>query len=149
MAIEASIQRAMPVHLFTHIFYYSHQDVEPHEIRTHPEHPSSPSLCFSTIHIIQSFVFCMVFCKSLSSCPYFFWSLYCMSFFDLRILNTPLQGRIQDFKLEGGALKKITPSGRMRENYWGISCEKSLFYAKKSNFFQLRKEARKFVGYFV
>ena len=95
MAIEASIQRAMPVHLFTHILFYSHQDVEPHEIRTHPEHPSSPSLSFSTIHIIQSFVFCMVFCKSLSSCPYFFWSLYCMSFFDLRILNTPLQGRIQ------------------------------------------------------
>jgi hypothetical protein len=64
-------------------------------------------------------------------------------------LKIPKQGRIQDFKLEGGALKKITPSGGMRENYWGISCEKSLFYAKKSNFFQLRKEARKFVGYFV
>ena len=37
------------------------------------------------------------------------------------------QGRIQDFKL-GGALKKIAPSGGRRENFWGISCEKSRFY---------------------
>ena len=35
----------------------------------------------------------------------------------------------------GGALKKITPSGGRRENFWGISCEKSRFYAKKSYFF--------------
>ena len=51
-----------------------------------------------------------------------------------------MQGRIQDFKLGGGggggALKKITPSGGRREKFWGISCEKSRFYAKKSYFFQ-------------
>jgi hypothetical protein len=68
------------------------------------------------------------------------------------------QGRIQDFKLGGGALKKLrraeggakifgvfrvknrdfTPKnlsfsnfGGRRENFWGISCEKSRFYAKK------------------
>ena len=35
----------------------------------------------------------------------------------------------------GGALKKIAPSGGMRENFWGILCEKSRFYAKKSYFF--------------
>jgi hypothetical protein len=35
-----------------------------------------------------------------------------------------------------GALKKIAPSGGRRENFWGISCEKSRFYAKKSYFFQ-------------
>jgi hypothetical protein len=47
------------------------------------------------------------------------------------------QGRIQDLKLGGGgALKKIAPSGGRRENFWGISCEKSQFYAKKSNVFQ-------------
>jgi hypothetical protein len=46
-----------------------------------------------------------------------------------------LQGRIQDFKL-GGALKEIAPSGGRREKFWGISCEKSRFYAKKSYFFQ-------------
>jgi hypothetical protein len=34
----------------------------------------------------------------------------------------------------GGALKKIAPSGGRRENIWGISCEKSRFYAKKSYF---------------
>jgi hypothetical protein len=46
------------------------------------------------------------------------------------------QGRIQDFKL-GGALKNIAPSGGRRENFWGISCEKSRFYVKKkSHFFQ-------------
>ena len=36
----------------------------------------------------------------------------------------------------GGALKKIAPSGGRRENFWGISCEKSRFYTKKSYFFQ-------------
>ena len=46
----------------------------------------------------------------------------------------------------GGALKKIAPSGGGRENFWGISCEKLRFYAKKSYFFQLRREARKFLG---
>jgi hypothetical protein len=69
-----------------------------------------------------------------------------------------MQGRIQDFKLGGGALKKIAPSRGRRENFgvfrvknhdftpkksyfsnfrggarnfWGISCEKSRFYVKK------------------
>jgi hypothetical protein len=48
-----------------------------------------------------------------------------------------IQGRIQDFKLGwgGGALKKIAPSGGRCENFWGISCGKSRFYAKKSYFF--------------
>jgi hypothetical protein len=39
--------------------------------------------------------------------------------------------------------------GGRRENFWGISCEKSRFYDKKSYFFQLRREARKLLGYFV
>ena len=37
---------------------------------------------------------------------------------------------------EEGALKKIAPSGGRREKVWGISCEKSRFYAKISYFFQ-------------
>jgi hypothetical protein len=45
------------------------------------------------------------------------------------------QERIQGFKL-GGAVKKIAPSGGKREIFWGISCEKSRLYAKKSAFFQ-------------
>ena len=36
----------------------------------------------------------------------------------------------------GGALKKNASSGGRREICWGISCEKSRFYAKKSYFFQ-------------
>ena len=74
-----------------------------------------------------------------------------------------LQGRIQDFKLGGAHLKKLrraeeganifgvfrvknhyfTPKnhifsncGGRREHCWGISCEKSRFYAKKSYFLQ-------------
>jgi hypothetical protein len=60
-----------------------------------------------------------------------------------------LQGRIQDFKLGGAHLKKVRRAEGGRENFWGISCEKSRFYAKKLYFFQLRREARKFLGYFV
>ena len=45
-------------------------------------------------------------------------------------------GRNQDFKLGRGALKKIAPSGGKRVNFWGISCEKSRFYAKKIIVFQ-------------
>jgi hypothetical protein len=64
-------------------------------------------------------------------------------------LHNALQGRIQDFKLGGAHVKKIAPSGGRREKFGGISCEKSRFYAKKSYFFQLRREARKILGYFV
>jgi hypothetical protein len=61
-----------------------------------------------------------------------------------------VQGRIQDFKLGGGgALKKLRSAEGGREKCWGISCEKSRFYAKKLYVFQLRREARKFLGYFV
>ena len=52
------------------------------------------------------------------------------------------------FQVRGGALKKIAPSGGRRENFGGISCEKSRFYAKKSYYFQLRREARKYFGVF-
>jgi hypothetical protein len=51
--------------------------------------------------------------------------------FVLLDLYSFMQGRIQDFKLGGGALKKIAPNGGRREKFWGISCEKSRFYAKK------------------
>ena len=34
----------------------------------------------------------------------------------------------------GGALKKMAPRGGGREQFWGISCEKLRFYAKKSYF---------------
>ena len=46
----------------------------------------------------------------------------------LNVTGHRQQGRIQDFKL-WGAVKKIASSGVWRENIWGISCEKSRFYA--------------------
>ena len=71
------------------------------------------------------------------------------------LFTVPIQGRIQDFKLGGGVLKKFvgvfrvknhdfTPKNHIfsncrgrREHYWGISCEKSRFYAKKSYCFPI------------
>jgi hypothetical protein len=41
------------------------------------------------------------------------------------------------FQVEGGALKEMAPSGGRHENIWGISCEKSRFYAKKILFFPI------------
>ena len=73
-----------------------------------------------------------------------------------------MQGRIQNFKLGGAHLKKLRRAeegenilgvfrvknhyfmpknhsfynyGGRREKFWGISCEKSRFYAKKTIFF--------------
>ena len=40
-----------------------------------------------------------------------------------------ISGADPGFQVRGGALKKIAPSGGRRENCWGISCEKSRFYA--------------------
>ena len=57
------------------------------------------------------------------------------SILSIIVIAMPLvQGRIQDFKLGGGALKKIAPSGGRREHFWGISCENSRFYAKKADY---------------
>ena len=50
------------------------------------------------------------------------------------------------FQVRGGALKKIAPSRGRRENCWGISCEKSRFYAKKSYFSNFRWDARNVWG---
>ena len=60
-----------------------------------------------------------------------------------------IPGADPGFQVRGGALKKIAPSGGRCEKFGGISCEKSRFYDKKSYFFQLRREARNFLGYFV
>ena len=63
--------------------------------------------------------------------------------------NGRVAGADPGFQVRGGALNKIAPYRGRRENFWGISCEKSRFYAKKSYFFQLPREARKFLRYFV
>ena len=71
-------------------------------------------------------------------------------FFDLFMVFIPecnqQQGRIQDFKLGGGGgahLKIIGPSGGRHEHFWGITCEKSRFYAKQSYFSNFREGGRR------
>ena len=44
---------------------------------------------------------------------------------------------------KGRALKEMAPSGGRHENIWGISCEKSRFYAKKIIFFPILGGARR------
>jgi hypothetical protein len=46
------------------------------------------------------------------------------------------------FQDRRGALKKNAPRGGRRENFWGIPCEKSQFYAKKIIFFPILGGAR-------
>jgi hypothetical protein len=56
----------------------------------------------------------------------------------LRVVREPvfIQGADPGFQAREAHLKKIAPSGGRRENFWGILCEKSRFYAKKSYCFQ-------------
>ena len=44
---------------------------------------------------------------------------------------TYLLGADPGFQVTGAHLKKTAPSGGRRETFWGISWEKSRFYAKK------------------
>ena len=55
---------------------------------------------------------------------------------DMSMITNTVAGADPGFKVRGGTLKKNAPSGGRRENFGGISCEKSRFYAKKSYFFQ-------------
>ena len=54
----------------------------------------------------------------------------------LNLCDIMKSGADPEFQVRGGALKKIAPNGGRRETFWGISCENSRFYAKKSYFFQ-------------
>ena len=46
---------------------------------------------FQRFYVARSLVFCVMFCRSLCVLlSFFFWSLYCLSFFDLRVLISPL-----------------------------------------------------------
>ena len=78
----------------------------------------------------------------------FFFARPCLKYTFVHFISRA--GADPGFQVRGGGThKKIAPSGGRREICWGISCEKSRFYAKKSYFFQLRREARTFLGYFV
>jgi hypothetical protein len=53
---------------------------------------SSSSLVFSGVRVAGYLIFCVMFCTSLFILLFFlFWPLCCLSFFDLRILITPLK----------------------------------------------------------
>ena len=79
-----------------------------------------------------SFVFSLlVFCRRFI----FYWCLlylfstafpYQMMFVSFNS-KTPEAGAYLGFQVRGGALNKIAPSGRRRENLWDISCAKSYF----------------------
>ena len=56
-------------------------------------------------------------------------NIYCLFYF---ILCTD-----PGFQARGGALKKNAPSGGRHEHFWGVSCEKSRFYANKIIFFPI------------
>jgi len=57
---------------------------------TLPEHLSSLPV-FSGVRVVRPLVFCVMFCRSfLSFYPFFFRSLYCPFFFDIRLLVTTL-----------------------------------------------------------
>ena len=58
------------------------------------------------------------------------------------------QGRIQDFKLGGVHLKKLRRA-EGGAKIFGVFLVKNHSFTPKNHFFQLRKEARKFLGYFV
>ena len=51
---------------------------------------------------------------------------------------TVSSGADPGFQVRGGVVKQIAPSGGRREKFWGISCEKSRFYAKKLYFSNFR-----------
>ena len=53
-----------------------------------------------------------------------------------------MQGRIQDFKLRGGALKKIAPSGGRRENFGVFRVKNHDFTPKNLIFSNFRWGAR-------
>ena len=63
---------------------------------------------------------------SIGTCRY-----YNESHVNIRHLFHFIAGVDPGFQVRGGALKKIAPSGGRRENFWGISCEKSRFYHRR------------------
>ena len=64
-------------------------------------------------------------------------------------LTTTIQGRIQDFKLGGAHLKKSRRAEGGAKNFGVLRVKNHDFTTKKAYFFLLRREARKFLGYFV
>ena len=65
------------------------------------------------------------------------------------VLSCTVQGRIQDFKLGGGALKTLRRAEGGAKVFGVFRVKNHDFTPKSHIFFQLRRQARKFLGYFV
>jgi hypothetical protein len=65
------------------------------------------------------------------------------------MVNGEFQGRIQDLKLGGAHLKKLRRAEGGAKTFGVFRVKNHGFTPKKSYFFQLRREARTFLGYFV
>ena len=59
-----------------------------------------------------------------------------------------MSGADPGFQVRGSALKKIAASGGRRENFWGVSCEKSPFYPQKIIFFPIAEGGANILGVF-
>ena len=70
------------------------------------------------------------------------WNLNSRSWFGTGTHIWWCSGADPGFQVRGGALKKVAPSRGRREHCWGISCEKSRFYAKKIIFSPILGGAR-------
>ena len=66
-----------------------------------------------------------------------------------RLQWCPFQGRIQDFKLGGAHLKKLRRAKGGATNFGIFRVKNHDSTPKKSDLFQMQREARKFLGYFV
>jgi hypothetical protein len=81
-------------------------------------------------------------------CFYYFFFRFFFFFGSSIAMGGLSAGADPGFQVRRGALKKIAPSEGRRENFWGISCEKSRFYAKKSYFSNIRGGAHEILGVF-
>jgi hypothetical protein len=76
-------------------------------------------------------------------------SLFIKVYVLVYMIGLNIQGRIQDFKLGGAHLKKLRRAGGGAKFVWVFRVKNLDFTSKNQFFFQLRREARKFLGYFV
>jgi hypothetical protein len=105
---------------------------------TLPEHLSSPTV-FSGVRVTRSLVVCVCFAdRCLSFCTFFFWSLCCLFFFDIRILVASLWYLqtllIEYIKIKLIKLPKFTKRifCQFSQYYWG-TLHYCLFFSKKTD----------------
>jgi hypothetical protein len=87
------------IHHCRHDVHIPSQDWVEQEQPTLPEHLSSLPV-FNEDHVILSFAYCVVSCRSwFVLLSMFFWPLCCLSYFDLRIIITHLVSSIFSYNV--------------------------------------------------